>query len=138
MPYKDPQKARESAKRRYIINQEKIKLRAKKWYEEHKDVVKKAHASKSDELKKKNKEWRSVNKEKIKKYKVKTKEKIKIQQKKDRKKAIDKLADWYVVNNIAARTGLSLSTIRQHPDLIENHKQQLQLKRLLKSKKYGK
>lgn len=138
MPYKDQQKAKESARRRYLLNIEKRKLCGKLFYEKNKEKVKQQHRAKCEELKLECKKWRDQNKDKIKNYKEQTKDKRIVQQKKDRKKAIDKLSNWYVCNNIKARTGLSLKTIREHPELIDSFKEQIKLKRLLKQKKHGK
>ncbi len=137
MPYKDPQKAKESAHRRYLLNIKKRKLCGILYYENNKNKVKRQHREKRDLLIQQNKQWRKENKDKIKKYKELTKDKRIIQQKKDHKKSINKLSNWYVCNNIRARTGLSLKTIREHPELIESYREQIKLKRLLKQKKHG-
>ncbi len=138
MPYKDPKKAKEQKRKYYEKRKEELKAYAIKWYKENKETVLKQHQDKSEELKADCKKWRSENKDKVKEYKLKTTEERKVQAKKDRKKATNKLVDWYVINNIKARTGLSIESIKKYPELIQNHKQQIQLKRLLKRIKNGK
>jgi len=62
MPYKDPIKAKESAKRRYLLNIERRKACGKAYYEANKEKVLLQHKAKSEELKAKNIEWRKRNK----------------------------------------------------------------------------
>ena len=46
-----------------------------------------------------------------------------------------KLKDPYIIEIIRSNTGLENKTIHEHPELIENYRQQIKLKRLLKQKK---
>ncbi len=48
---------------------------------------------------------------------------------------IEKLADHYVIPIIKKQTGIDVETIKEHPELIKNQKEQIKLKRLLKNKK---
>lgn len=140
MPYKDPEKAKASAHRRYLLNSDKIRKRAIQWYKDNKTTVLSQHRGKSDILKEKSKEWRKKNPEKRKAYKKTPigKRVNKTSKKNSTRKAIDQLKDHYVIHQIKNQTGLSVETIKANPILIENQRQQIKLKRLLKQKKNGK
>lgn len=45
------------------------------------------------------------------------------------------LQDCYLINHLCRDFRLTAKDIRQHPELIENYRQQIKIKRLLKSKK---
>lgn len=138
MPYKDPQKRKESAKRRYLLNIDKIKARAIQWYADNKETVLKQHAEKSEQLKDECKKWRENNKEHRKEYKKKNAVKEKQYCLQSAKKARADLKDWYVAEKIKIQTGLTIEQIKKHPELIENHRQQIKFKRLIKQIKNGK
>jgi hypothetical protein len=55
-----------------------------------------------------------------------------------RNRRISLLSDGYIANNIRQTINLSTLTIKQNPDLIENYRQQIKVKRLIKSKKNDK
>lgn len=139
MPLKDPVKLKEYERARYIKNKVSIKKRASDWYEANRAHVLKQHAQKSDILKEKCKEWRKGNKAKVKAYKKEYEVENKVQtlawKRRRNKKSIEKLVDCYVVHQIKQRTGLSTDTIRDNPDLIDNHRIQIKVKRLIKTKK---
>ena len=139
MPYKDPKKAKASARRRYLLNIDKIKKRAIDWYHDNKTTVLSQHKENSEQLKQDCKTWRKKNKKKIKSYKKKYEEENKeahlISKSKRTKSAVARLPDYYVIHQIKKQTGLSVDIIKSHPELIENHREQIKLKRLIKIKK---
>ena len=51
------------------------------------------------------------------------------------KEDVKNLTDNYIEGVMRLTTKLNLKTIRQHPELIENYRQQIKIKRLLKQKK---
>lgn len=137
MPYKDPEKAKANKRAYYEKRKAELKEYGKKWYEENKDKVLEQHAEKSEELKKYNKEWRKNNREHVNEYK-KNSPIEKESHKKTAKNARQELKDWYVMSNIKARTGLTLEQIKEYPELIQSHREQIKLKRLIKQIKNGK
>ena len=97
-------------------------------------AYKKAQARASIKYRKK---YSDKIKEKNKKYRLSHPygEKQKKSEKKRRKKNSDKLTDRYVINIIRHVKKIKAKTIRQHPEFIENYRQQIKFKRLLKQKK---
>jgi len=139
VPLKDPVKLKAYERARYLKNKVSIKKRASDWYEANRAHVLEQHAQKSDILKEECKKWRNKNKLKVKAYKKvyeeENKEQTLIGHRKRNKKSIEKLVDCYVVHQIKQRTGLSTETIRNNPELIDNHRIQIIVKRLIKTKK---
>lgn len=140
MPYKDKEKDKARLKKYYEDNKELVKKRGRDYYSANREKVLKQHAEKPD-LKEACKEWKRNNKDKVKKYKKEYEEKNREQhltmRRKSIKRAIQRLPDYYVANQIKQQTGISMKTIKANPELIENHRQQIKLKRLLKNKKNG-
>lgn len=132
MPIKDKAKEKERLRKYYENNKQLAKDRANKWYKENKERVLSQHKEKSDILKENSKKWRQKNKGKIKEYKVSTKDKRIVQQRKDRKRSIESLKDWYVVHIISKSTKVPKILIRNQPNILEQYKEQIKIKRKLK------
>lgn len=137
MPYKDSKKAKANKKIYYESRKEDLKKYAIEWYKNNKETVLNQHKEKSEELKEDCKNWRKNNKDKVKSYKKTYEEENKeahlIAKSKRTKSAIARLPDYYVSNQIKKQTGLSIETIKKNPELIENHREQIKLKRLIKT-----
>jgi hypothetical protein len=110
-------------------NREKHRLSAKEYRINHLEQCKqtvrkyrKLHKEKCYEL---NMLWSNKNK----KYVA---EKKKITERLNR----NNLKDTYMINIMMAVLNLSRKTLYQHPELIENYRQQIKVKRLLKQKKH--
>lgn len=140
MPYKDKEKDKERLRKYYEKNKELVKKRGRDWYKENKDRVLSQHQEKKEELKVACKTWRKENKDKIKKYKQDTIERRIAQWRKDKKNAIENLKDWYVVNIISKATGVPVAEIRKNPELVEEFRYKIKIKRALRefSKKINK
>lgn len=141
MPFKDPEKAKANKRQYYLNNIEKLKKRASDWYENNRESVLENHAGKSETLKENCKIWRKNNKDKVKTYKKKYEEENKeahlLAKSKRVKRAISNLPDYYIVHQIKNQTGLSIKTIKENPELIINHREQIKVKRFIKNIKNG-
>lgn len=132
MPYKDKEKDKQRLREYYAKNKELVKERGKKFYEQNRENILKRRQENKQQVNQKSKEWRDKNKSKVKKYKKKNADKIIIQNRKDKLKARNNLSDWYVVNIISKATKTPTSEIRKMPELIEEFKLKIILKRKLK------
>ena len=125
----------EYKKEYYIKNKEHVKEYQIKNKDEIKNRKKEYHLKNKEYFKEHRKKYRIKNKEYIKEYNkeymIKNKEYIKEYGKKIR----DDLNESYILARIRSNTGLSIKTAKQHPELIENFRQQILIKRLIKSKK---
>jgi len=79
--------------------------------------------------------WRKLNSEILKSEYERNRDKMLIRMNEYAKKRTDNLHDSYVAYIIKNSINLSIKIIRQHPGLIENWRQQIRIKRLLKQKK---
>jgi len=130
MPYKDINKRRESARKRYLKNKESESARKKDYYLKNKATF----LSKQSE-------YYSDNKEKVlnysKDYYIKNKDVISKKAKlRDNKKVTD-LEKSYVYQKIRVSSGLSNELIEKDSSLIKIQEIKIKLHRLIKSKKNG-
>ena len=140
MPYKDPKMAKANKKEYYERRKKELKAFGIEYYKKNKKTILDQHAAKSDILKEECRKWRKSNPEKIKVYK-KTPVglfHVKKSRRTASKKEVELLKDRYVIHKIKAQVGLSVEQIKANPELIENHRQIIKVKRLIKQKKNGK
>jgi hypothetical protein len=140
-----------------------INARCRLYNKEHREENKKRRELKDEYIKMRGKIYRETHKEEIKRkgilYFEKNREKIKVRKRlydkehptrsrgpeyiikrreclrKSKKRERDVLGNSYIIKRINQTTKLKRDTIKQNPDLIENWKQQIKVKRLLKQKK---
>jgi hypothetical protein len=102
-------------RRRYSgLNKDKIKKWGRNNYNKHKDKIRE-----------KNEEWKRTHVEQYNRY-------IKLRS----RKQVDGLIDNYIIQIIVRNYKISQDIVKQHPELIENWRQQIKIKRLLKQKKH--
>jgi hypothetical protein len=142
---------------------EEINARCRLYNKEHREENKKRRELNAEHIKMRNKIYRETHKEEIKRkgilYFEKNREKIKVRKRlydkehptrsrgpeyiikrrntlrKSKQIERDMLGKSYIIKRINQTTKLSRDTIKQHPEFIENWKQQIKIKRLLNSKR---
>lgn len=133
MPFANKEQEKEYRKQYYLKNKQTALDRAKKHYENNRESI---LANKDVEKRKEYcKKWRKENKDHVKRYK-KSSESEKIGKKTREKRCRLELRDTYVIEKLMAQFGLSRETILKNPQMIENQRIQIKLKREIKSKKY--
>lgn len=126
---------------RQIVNKETRAEKNKQYKVSHKEYFKqygiqyyKLHKIKFYHQRRK---WIENNREKYKEMcnKSSISLKHKLQKRKCSKKAIDSLLDSYIIERLHDIIKIDFKVIKQYPELIENYRQQMRVKRLLKSRK---
>jgi len=115
----------------------------RKYYENNKEKVngysKKYYQNNIKYIKKRTKEYRENNKEYYKeigeKWRENNKEHISDYNKRYRQNKRSTIPDVYIRILLNRQYGLHAKILKQHPELIENYRQQIKIKRLLKQKK---
>jgi hypothetical protein len=115
----------------YNANKNKLLEYSKDYNKEHRDRIRKR-----EKKYRQTEKGRNVIRKSKRNYAIKYPEKIKANHRIKSKRKVQKLSDIYIITTIKAITGLSSETIRKNPDLIENYRKQIELKRLLKKVKY--
>lgn len=142
------------------IVQQKRKEYQRQWRDNNRDHIKELSANyrltHKNKIKEDQKKWRDENREymsiRYKKYTIENSEKIieksakyykqnkniLIEKAKNiSKKNVKNLSDSYIKVVIHNSSGLKRDTINENPELIENYRQQIKVKRLLKTIKNG-
>lgn len=114
------------------IHRERNRSRARKYYNENKDIL---NEIKRDLRKEKNNPILLYQREYNKKNKDKIAKQHKIVAKRFQEKIRDNLSDSYVIQHIIQRTSLKREDIEKYPEMIEAYRQQMKINRIIKNKK---
>jgi hypothetical protein len=116
----------------HITYKERINNNRKEWYKNNKEHSKKYcreyRENNKEHCKEHDREYRENNKEHLNEL---SKKYIRGY----RKNNIIPISDKYIIEQLRVRFGISRQVSRQYPELIENYRQQIKLKRLIKTKK---
>lgn len=139
----NPEKVKEIKAKWARNNPEKVKGIGIKWTNENAEKLKnkrvKRYNENAERIKDENKKRYLKNPEKVKEINAKWKntnpEKVKEGNRKAEKTHRENLTDRYLIQNIKRTIKIPPEIIKEHPELIDNYRMQIKVKRLLKNKK---
>lgn len=120
---------KEWTKKYYLKNKEKLIQYSKKYVSNNRN-----RTNENRRRYDKTEKGQAVKKKSRINYKINHRDKIRLKSKEKSKRRVGLLKNQYVIRVLKINSGLSKDTIMTYPELIENQRQQIKIKRLIKLK----